>query len=734
MADGKITLELDLEDSGVEAKTSKAAKAAGDSAGNELESGLEKGAKEGAEKAEGEINSISPDDVDVAVNADASKAESEVEGVGAAGKSAGKEAGSGLESGLEEGARAGSSGAESIIGDLGETLKGGLTAIGVGLGLDALLDTMRESIEVANEYGEDMGKLSTAAQTTGVSTENMNATYRDMVGILGETDQSVEAVNHLFQLCGDNTQDLASWTNACAGIYATFGDSLPIEGLTEAANETAKCGAVTGPFADALNWVSKEAVANGVALSGNSKAIDAFQKGVEGGMSSEDAFNEALAACSSEQERATLITATMAGAYSEAGDTYSETNADLIAYRKSQDELTASQAKLGEALMPIQSAFNDFSAWMMGEGADAVTAAIGWLDEFGEASAEYLQPFADAILPAIQEAWTKLYEEMAPKIEEMGAKVQKFFEDNKPAFDELANFLGAVLPVVLEALIIYVTTAYDAFSMLGQIMMDVWNTISPVVLPVIEKITDALENDVLPALEAVDGALETFESVVLLVFEIVWQEIAKVVANVVKFFTQDIPGAINQLGNTFEQLGPIVSRALTAALSSLGQFAVQLAQSGSGAAAQFASALFSGLGRINLWNVGSNLVTGLWNGIVGGGSWIFQGIANWAWNIVEVAKRTLGIHSPSRVFRDQVGKNIAAGIEIGYEQNDPLANIAQSLQAGVTKVQASASSAMNFEAFGDIQQTINFNQPVETPDQLARTMRMYSHYGLAGAN
>ena len=47
---------------------------------------------------------------------------------------------------------------------------------------------------------------------------------------------------------------MEKWTRIAAGVYGTFGDALPIEGLIEAANETAKTGKVTGVLADAINW------------------------------------------------------------------------------------------------------------------------------------------------------------------------------------------------------------------------------------------------------------------------------------------------------------------------------------------------------------------------------------------------------------------------------------------------------------------------------------------------
>jgi len=128
-------------------------------------------------------------------------------------------------------------------------------------------------------------------------------------GILGETDQAVEAANHLAKLA-NNEEELSNWTNIATGVYATFGASLPIENLTEAANETAKVGTLTGGLADALNWA-----------------------GVN-----EEAFQAQLDACSNEQERQTLIMETLNGLYSDAADKYRETNAEVIRANQANEE------------------------------------------------------------------------------------------------------------------------------------------------------------------------------------------------------------------------------------------------------------------------------------------------------------------------------------------------------------------------------------------------------------
>lgn len=125
---------------------------------------------------------------------------------------------------------------EGKLGGLAKKLGGGLAKglAGVGAAAGGAVAGFLATGEASQETIEDMGKLETAFTTSGFSAEAGMKSYQGLVGILGETDQSVEAANHLAKLT-DNEQDLQKWTDICTGVYATFGDSLPIEGLTEAA-------------------------------------------------------------------------------------------------------------------------------------------------------------------------------------------------------------------------------------------------------------------------------------------------------------------------------------------------------------------------------------------------------------------------------------------------------------------------------------------------------------------
>lgn len=202
------------------------------------------------------------------------------------------------------------------------------------------------AIEGTREYRTEMGKLDTAFQVSGHSSEAARKTYSDLNAVLGDSGQATEAAQHLAKLT-DNEKDLQTWTNICTGVYATFGESLPIEGLTEAANETAKTGILTGGLTDALNWA-----------------------GI-----SEEAFQEKLDACTGEQERQKLIMDTLNGTYSKASEQYKITNKDVMDAQRAQENLTNAFAELGRVGEPILTAIKN-------KVAEFVTAAVPHVQSF----------------------------------------------------------------------------------------------------------------------------------------------------------------------------------------------------------------------------------------------------------------------------------------------------------------------------------------------------------------
>lgn len=203
------------------------------------------------------------------------------------------------------------------------------------------------AIEGTREYRVSMGKLETAFTTSGHSAETAHKTYSTLNSVLGDSDVAVEASNHLAKLV-DNEKDMNTWTDICTGVFATFGDSLPIEGLTEAANETAKTGQLTGVLADALNWA-----------------------GVN-----EDDFQKKLDSCSTEQERQKLITETLNKVYKESAETYKKNNKELIQAEKANQKLKEAMALLGSVGEPILTAIKTKIAEMVTVGVPKLQSLI----------------------------------------------------------------------------------------------------------------------------------------------------------------------------------------------------------------------------------------------------------------------------------------------------------------------------------------------------------------------
>lgn len=230
----------------------------------------------------------------------------------------------------------------SKIGSAALTIGKGILTAGAALG-----GAWIAAIEGTREYRTHLAMLDTAFQQSGHSSEAARQTYSDLNAVLGDSAQATEAAQQLA-LVADNEEELATMTNTLTGVYATFGEALPLEGLAEGINHSAKLGEVQGSLADALEW-------SGVTV---------------------ESFNDRLAACSTEQERQDLIVKTLNDTYSKAGTQYKETNKDVLAANKAQEKLTAAFAELGRIGEPILTAIKNAVADMVAAAAPKLEALI----------------------------------------------------------------------------------------------------------------------------------------------------------------------------------------------------------------------------------------------------------------------------------------------------------------------------------------------------------------------
>lgn len=285
-------------------------------------------------------------------------------------------------------------------------------------GVKALLDLA----ESTRETRTAMSRLETGFTTAGHSAEDATNTYKTLYGVLGDADRASEAAGHLA-LLADNTQDLEKWTDIATGVYAQFGDSLPIEGLTEAANETAKVGDVTGVLADALNWA---------------------------GVNEED-FQEKLDECSTEQERQQLITETLNGLYADQSEKFKELNKDIIAANEAQADLTQAQADLGAAMEPINTKLTEFKTNII----ENVTPTLTLLADDFTAVFNGVSGSTQKLSTDINNTFTNILTDLSTKLPEYG---QKGIDIITSLMNGISEMLPQLLPMAVTGITNLATT------------------------------------------------------------------------------------------------------------------------------------------------------------------------------------------------------------------------------------------------------------------------------------
>lgn len=267
---------------------------------------------------------------------------------------------------------------------------GSAIAKGIAGGTVAAATAFIGLAEGTREYRQQQAELTSAFESVNGTTAAATQTYKALQRVLGDSGQATEAAVHLAELT-TNQEHLAEWTNACQGIYAKFNKALPLEGLTEAANETAKVGKVTGPLADALNWTTLNTDKWNSVLGENNRALKAYNNALKSGENQEDAFNAALATLNTQSEREALIRVTLNSSYAKSAASYEKNAAGVLKANEAQEKLNNVMAKLGKVAEPIVAIFKDKLATVMDSLAPVVEKVGQGLEKLASVPLDKLQ-------------------------------------------------------------------------------------------------------------------------------------------------------------------------------------------------------------------------------------------------------------------------------------------------------------------------------------------------------
>ena len=539
--------------------------------------------------------------------------------------------------------------------------------------------------EATEEYRVAQGKLTTAFEAAGYSGEAAQKSYNEFYKILGDTDTATEASQLLAQLA-QNEQDITKWTNIAAGVYGTFGDALPIEGMIESANETAKVGQVTGSLADALNWV-----------------------GI-----SEDEFNEKLAACSDESERNRLIMETLSGAYDEASGAFYRNNEALVASREGQAQLDETLAGLGEtisnvknslraeflpAISEVISAFTDMIKGV--DGADEafagaitglVNTAVSMLPQFVDTGMQILTSLLSGIiqsLPVVVEGAAQIIVTLAqgiaeavptliPQIVLVVTQIVQTLIENLPMILDAAlqlilglaqglldaiPVLIAALPAIITALVEFIVGAIPQIIDAGiQLLTSLISALPEIITAIVAAIPQIIDGLVTAILGSIPQIIEA--GVNLLISLI--QNLPTIITTIVGAIPQIITSIINALVGNIDKIVLAGVQLFVALIANLPKIIVEIVK----AVPQIISAIVKGFasGVSQMANIGLNLIKGIWNGIGNAASWLWNKVSGFCSNLLSKIKGFFGISSPSREMAwvgDMLTQGLAGGIEDG---------------------------------------------------------------------
>ena len=166
--------------------------------------------------------------------------------------------------------------------------------------------------------------------------------------------------------------------------------------------------------------------------------------------------------------------------------------------------------------------------------------------------------------------------------------------------------------------------------------------------------------------------------------------LAKGIGNSIPQIVQQAPAIIGRLTATLISLLPQIISAGVQIVASLASGIIKSIPKIPSAIRNLISQAKAAFSNVDWGSIGRNIISGVARGITGAAGSIVSAAKKAAQNALDSAKSFLGIHSPSTVFRDEVGKNMALGMGVGFEDNIPIRNIKQGLDLEVSSLSMAA--------------------------------------------
>ena len=314
----------------------------------------------------------------------------------------------------------------------------------------------------------------------------------------------------------------------------------------------------------------------------------------------------------------------------------------------------AVQGPMREAFAGIDGVIGELATLFENNLAPAANALRGVFDAIGSGIQIFGQAVNDLVLPAI--------EQLSPAFEYFFEAIQ----NAQPLLEFLANIFGVVLASAISVAIQVFAGLVEWAAIVINGLQQLYDFIAQFVQGVVTFFTVDLPNGINTLIQwfaQLPGNIAAFLSSII---SNVGSWAGKMASDASRAGSQFVSNVVNFVmslpGRIASFLGQVISR--------VGSWVGEMASGAARAASQFASSLINGLASIpgQVVSIGSNIVQGMINGVTGAAGRLIGAVKGAVGNAIDGAKKLLGIHSPSRVFRE-IGRYTMQGAALGVDDD-----------------------------------------------------------------
>ena len=294
---------------------------------------------------------------------------------------------------------------------------------------------------------------------------------------------------------------------------------------------------------------------------------------------------------------------------------------------------------------------------------DILHAIVDALDEMypavHEAVVELITSLAD-LLPVIQE----MCSELSPLLL---ATLTDIIIDLAPDILELTG--GVAASIIKSTIEIIISLVGNLLTALGQSLADIGDILSDILISAKEKAVSGVQNIISNVMEWLDTLPERIGTALGNALG----ELAKWAVEAPEKAKNGAKELINNVRDYMKQLPTLAKEHLESTIAHVKEWASDLVSRGKSAASDLVSAIVNKISELpdKMLSIGRDIVTGIWNGISGAKDWLTDQISGFADGVVSGFKDSFGIHSPSTLMRDQIGRYLAEGVGVGFAENMP---------------------------------------------------------------